>query len=63
MESSYHGIFSHKLRDGTITAVQVEDTFGMGLSLPIYEYRQRGIQPPAESLPDQNEFKSNTSRK
>lgn len=43
--SSYKGIFSHKLSDGTIIDVQVEDPFGNSLSLPVDEYRRRGIQP------------------
>jgi hypothetical protein len=57
MNSSYRGIFAHKLKDGTITDVQVEDTGGQSLSLPIAEYERRGIQPPADSLPDQYEYK------
>ena len=55
--SSYKGIFSHKLSGGTIIDVQVEDPFGNSLSLPVDEYRRRGIQPPAESLPDQHQYK------
>lgn len=54
--SSYKGLFAHKLRDGTITDVQVEDTTGMSLSLPIGEYERRGIQPPAATLPDQHTY-------
>lgn len=46
MTSSYRGIFAHKLENGTIEAVQVEDTAGNSNSLPIEVYRQRGIQPP-----------------
>lgn len=57
MKTSYTGIFSHKLADGTITDVQVVDTGGNSLPLPIDEYRRRGVQPPAESLPDQNSYK------
>ena len=59
MTSSYRGLFAHKLEDGTIVSVQCEDTFGNGNDLPIADYRARQIQPPAESLPDQNQFKRN----
>ena len=57
MKSSYRGIFAHKLSNGTITDVQVVDTAGNSLSLPIAEYERRSIEPPAESLPDQYQYK------
>lgn len=59
MASSYRGIFACKLQDGTIISVQCEDTAGNGIDVSIDDYRQRGIQPPAETLPDQHQFKSN----
>lgn len=55
--SSYKGVFSYKLSDGTIIDVQVDDPFGNSLSLPVDEYQRRGIFPPAESLPDQHQYK------
>jgi len=54
--SSYKGLFAHRLSDGTITDVQVEDPYGNSLLLPISEYARRGIQPPADSLPDQHQY-------
>jgi hypothetical protein len=59
MASSYRGIFAYKLEDGTIISVQCEDTAGNGNDVPIDIYRERDIQPPAESLPDQHQFNSN----
>ena len=56
MSTTYTGIFAHKLPDGTITDVQVQDPGGNSLPLEIGEYRRRGVQPPAESLPDQNTY-------
>lgn len=56
--SSYRGIFAQKLSTGVIIDVYVEDSTGTGNTLPIAVYRQRGIQPPAESLPDQHQFGS-----
>lgn len=58
MASSYRGLFAHKLDDGTIISVQCEDTAGNGNDVPIDVYRDRCIQPPAESLPDQYEYNS-----
>lgn len=58
MASSYTGIYSLKLSDGTITDVQVVDTAGNSIPLPIDDYRSRGVQPPAESLPDQHTYAS-----
>ncbi len=58
MASSYRGIFVYKLADGTIRSVQCEDTAGVGNEMPIDTYRERDIQPPAESLPDQQQYKS-----
>ena len=57
METSYKGIFSHTLADGTITDVQVIDPNGYSMPLPINQYRFRGVLPVAESLPDQNSYK------
>ncbi len=54
--SKYKGLYAHKLSNGTITDVQVEDSFGNSLSLPIEEYERRAIQPPADSLPDQHQY-------
>lgn len=58
MKTNYTGLYLHKLSDGTITDVQVVDPFGNDLPLSIEEYRRRGVQPPAESLPDQKSYKS-----
>lgn len=57
MATSYTGIYSIKDSSGRITDVQVQDTGGNGLPLPIGEYERRGVQPPAESLPDQNSYR------
>ncbi len=57
MTSSYRGLFVHKLSDGTITDVQVEDPAGTSLPLPLAEYLRRGILPPAQTLPDQHQYK------
>ena len=54
--SSYRGIFKHVLEDGTIISVQCKDTFGNGNDVLVDEYRRRGIEPPAESLPNQHEY-------
>ena len=62
MASSYYGIFANKLQDGTITSVQCRDATGMGNDVPIDVYRQRGIQPPAESLPDQHQYKPSNEK-
>jgi hypothetical protein len=59
MTSSYHGIFANKLSDGTIISVQCKDTAGGGNDVLIDTYRLRGIQPPAEGLPDQHQYKPN----
>jgi hypothetical protein len=58
MASGYRGIFAHKLADGTIISVQCVDTAGNGNDVSIDIYRQRAIQPPAESLPDQHQYKA-----
>lgn len=60
MTSRFHGIFANKLSDGTITSVQCKDTTGLGNDMLIDTYRQRGIQPPAESLPDQHQYQEKT---
>ena len=56
MTSSYRGLYAHKLDSGEITHVQVEDTGGVGMPLPIEAYRERDVKPPAETLPDQHEY-------
>lgn len=56
MPSEYHGVYSHVLESGTITSVQCEDRNGNGIDLPIEQYIERDIQPPAESLPTQHEY-------
>jgi len=56
VRGSHKGLFAHKLDDGTITDVQVEDPYGNSLPLPIAEYERRGIQPPADSLSDQHQY-------
>jgi len=58
MATNYTGIYSLKRPDGTITDVQVVDTAGNSLPLSIDDYRSRGVQPSAESLPDQHTYKS-----
>lgn len=59
MSTVYTGIFSHKTSNGTITDVQVVDTSGHSIPLPIHLYISREVQPPAESLPDQHTYKPN----
>lgn len=56
MASSYKGLYTIKGPEGQITDVQVEDTGGNGMPLSIDIYRHRGVQPPAESLPDQDSY-------
>lgn len=55
--SSYTGLFVYRSENGEIDSVQVSDPHGNSLSLDIDTYIERGIQPPFDSLPDQNEFK------
>lgn len=57
MTTTLRGLFAHKLSNGTITDVQVHDPYGNAYPLPIDTYRQRGVQPTAESLPDQHQYK------
>ncbi len=56
MASIYQGIYTYKNAQGKIEAVQVEDSIGKGSTLPINEYIQRGIEPPAETLPDKSSY-------
>lgn len=56
MESTYQGIYTYKDAHGRIEAVQVEDSIGKGSTLPIDEYIRRQIEPPAEALPDKNNY-------
>jgi len=50
--TSYKGICIHRLEDGSINHVQVEDPHGNQLSLSYAEYFQRKIQPPIDDLPE-----------
>ncbi len=59
MNTNYTGIYSLKTPNGTITDVQVVDTSGHSIPLPIHLYISRGVQPPAETLPDQHTYKPN----
>ncbi|OFA09037.1 hypothetical protein DUPY_02790 [Duganella phyllosphaerae] len=61
MASSYKGLYSIKTEAGIITDVQVEAPGGHSLPLPIDIYRERGVEPPAESLPDQNAYSASRS--
>jgi hypothetical protein len=56
MESTYQGIYTYKNAQGKIEAVQVEDSIGKASTIPINEYIQRRIEPPAESLPDKHDY-------
>jgi hypothetical protein len=38
--------------NGQVTDVQVRDTGGNELPLPISEYLSRGVMPPYQTLPD-----------
>jgi len=49
--SGYTGVCVYRLRDGTITDVQVKDAVGTELPLPAEEYERRGIQPSLNALP------------
>jgi hypothetical protein len=50
--SSYTGLYVQRLSNGVIFGVQVLDTTGNENSLDPGDYRERGIQPPIEQLPD-----------
>jgi hypothetical protein len=56
MTSSYRGIYAHKHADGTIYEIQCVDATGAGVTLALSAYRQHGVQPEPESLPDQNRY-------
>ena len=56
MATSYKGLFAQKLPDGSVVAVQVEDPNGNSLSLDPDTYTKRGVLPPIDQLPDQNEY-------
>jgi hypothetical protein len=58
MKTSYTGLYTIKLADGTITDVQVADPSGNSIPLAIDQYRLRGVLPVAESLPDRNSYKT-----
>jgi hypothetical protein len=53
--SSYKGLSVSRLSDGTIVDVQVEESNGISLCLTPAVYKERGIQPPIQSLPDSND--------
>jgi hypothetical protein len=53
MASSYTGICVYRHpTSGEVTDVQVRDTGGNELPLPIEDYIERGVEPPWQSLPD-----------
>lgn len=55
--SAYRGLYTLKDSAGRITDVQVvSQPDGNSLPLPIDIYRQRNVQPDAESLPDQHQW-------
>ncbi|MDQ9170275.1 hypothetical protein Q8A64_07590 [Oxalobacteraceae bacterium R-40] len=56
MATTYQGIYTYKDAHGKIEAVQIEDSFGKGSTLPIEEYIRQKIEPPAEVLPDKNSY-------
>jgi hypothetical protein len=56
MASTYQGIYTLKDVHGKIEAVQIEDSFGKGSTLPIEEYIRQKIEPPAEVLPDKKSY-------
>lgn len=55
--SRYKGLYVQRLENGEIHGVQVVDPSGISLSLPPDIYVQRGIKPPIENLPDQEDYK------
>jgi hypothetical protein len=53
MASSYTGICLHRdPSTGDVTDVQVTDSGGNELPLPIHDYIARGVTPAWETLPD-----------
>jgi hypothetical protein len=56
LESTSQGIYTYRNAHDRIEAVQVEDSIGKGSTLPIDEYIRRQIEPPAEALPDKNNY-------
>ena len=57
MSSSYKGLYVQRSEDGTIHSVQVVDTGGISIPLDPNTYTERGVKPPIEQLPDQENYK------
>lgn len=55
--SNYTGLFV-QYRDGNPVCVQVEDSAGIGLTLPPSAYIERQIRPPIGDLPDADTYQS-----
>ena len=58
MSSSYKGLYVQRFEDGTIYGVQVVDPGGNSISLDPNTYIERGVNPPIEQLPDQENYNS-----
>jgi hypothetical protein len=50
MASSYTGICVYRDSSGQVTDVQVRDTGGNELPLPLATYISRGVNPPYQTL-------------
>jgi hypothetical protein len=57
MSSSYKGLYVQRFEDGTIHGVQVVDTGGNSISIDPNTYIERGVKPPIDQLPDQENYK------
>jgi hypothetical protein len=55
--SSYKGLYVQRFENGTIHSVQVVDTGGNSIPLDPEIYIERGVKPPIEQLPDQENYK------
>ena len=55
MPSNYKGLYVIRV-NGVVTDVQVEDTGGNSLALPIDKYCERGVEPDWRLLPPQEKY-------
>jgi len=63
MSSSYYkGLYVQRHEDGTIHGVQIVDKIGgHEISLSPEKYRERGVRPLIEELPDKKDYKASNS--
>lgn len=54
--AAYTGLYTQHLSNGAVHGVQVRDTAGNDLSIDPQTYVQRGVQPPIDHLPSEDEY-------